>query len=158
MVKLRSADVQSCFNNFYGLITSVLIIFMFWVIYLKILDYVDEPDDTVILISVTFFSVAESQYRSWRSVTYLSSLQITSSLLLVALWIYLAKHKNLLIREKLSKTDNKYMYRSLAIIPSVYIIAIGLSFISIDVAIIFPVIRFPTWLLSKLATYTKTNV
>jgi uncharacterized membrane protein len=114
----RSGDVQTFFSNLYGLITSFFVIFMLWVIYLKILDYIDEPDDKVVSISLTFFilvlltpvfAVAESQYRSWQSVMYLSILQITNSLLLVALWIYLAKHKNLLIRERLSKTDNKYM-------------------------------------------------
>lgn len=155
------AHGQNFFNNLYGLITSFVVIFMFWLIYLKILDYVDEPDDRVILISLTFFilvlltpvfAVAESQFRSWQSVTYLSILQITNSLLLVVLWIYLAKHKNLLIREQLSKIDNKYMYSTLAIIPSVYIIAIGISFISINVAVIFPVIMLPILLLSKHAT------
>jgi hypothetical protein len=43
-----------------------------------------------------------------------------------------------------SITDNRYMYSRLAIIPCLYIITIGIAFfISVKIAVVFPVIIVP---------------
>ncbi|MCC2647438.1 MAG: hypothetical protein K0R16_241, partial [Nitrososphaeraceae archaeon] len=45
---------------------------------------------------------------------------------------------------ELKKNDNRYMYSILSVIPSLYAISIGIAFINIQMAIIFPVIMVPT--------------
>ena len=65
---------------------------------------------------------------------------------MIFLWWYLAKSKNLQSKE-LDINMKKKMYIRLSIIPSLYVISIGLSFISFNVAIIFPVIMIPVLIL-----------
>jgi hypothetical protein len=45
---------------------------------------------------------------------------------------------------RIKKNDNRYMYSILSVIPSLYAISIGIAFINIQMAIIFPVIMVPT--------------
>ena len=45
---------------------------------------------------------------------------------------------------RIKKNDNRYMYSILSVIPALYAISIGIAFINIQVAIIFPVIMVPT--------------
>ena len=65
---------------------------------------------------------------------------------MIFLWWYLAKSKNLQSKE-LHFDIEKKMYIRLSVIPSLYVISIGLSFISFNVAIIFPVIMIPVLIL-----------
>jgi uncharacterized membrane protein len=68
------------------------VIFIFWVLYTKVLDYSKEPDEIVVLISSAFFilillvpvfSLAEFQYENLQSVISLAVLQIINGLLLI---------------------------------------------------------------------------
>ena len=153
--QLNTNEVQNFLDNLYGLISSFFVIIVFWVIYTKILDYLKESNEIVVWVSLTFFilvlltpvfSVALFQYQVQPSITSLASLQIVNGILLVLLWIYLLRHRNMMTIE-LKKNDNRYMYSILSVIPSLYAISIGIAFINIQMAIIFPVIMVPTMML-----------
>jgi hypothetical protein len=66
-----------------------------------------------------------------------------NSMMLILLWWLLGKNKDLQSKE-LDNSIKKKMYTRLAIIPSLYVISIGLSFFNIDLAVIFPVIMIPS--------------
>lgn len=150
--QLNADEVQNFLDNLYGLISSFFVIIVFWVIYTKILDHLKESNEIVVWVSLTFFilvlltpvfSVALFQYQVQPSITSLASLQIVNGILLVLLWMYLLRHRYMMTIE-LKKNHNRYMYSILSVIPSVYAISIGIAFINIQVAIIFPVIMLPT--------------
>lgn len=150
--QLNADEVENFLDNLYGLISSFFVIIVFWVIYTKILDHLKESNEIVVWVSLTFFilvlltpvfSVALFQYQVQPSITSLASLQIVNGILLVLLWMYLLRHRNMMTIE-LKKNHNRYMYSILSVIPSVYAISIGIAFINIQVAIIFPVIMLPT--------------
>lgn len=150
--QLNTDEVQNFLDNLYGLISSFFVIIVFWVIYTKILDHLKESNEIVVWVSLTFFilvlltpvfSVALFQYQVQPSITSLASLQIVNGILLVLLWMYLLRHRNMMTIE-LKKNHNRYMYSILSVIPSVYAISIGIAFINIQMAIIFPVIMVPT--------------
>jgi len=150
--QLNADEVENFLDNLYGLISSFFVIIVFWVIYTKILDHLKESNEIVVWVSLTFFilvlltpvfSVALFQYQVQPSITSLASLQIVNGILLVLLWMYLLRHRNMMTIE-LKKNDNRYMYSILSVIPSLYAISIGIAFINIQMAIIFPVIMVPT--------------
>lgn len=150
--QLNTDEVQNFLDNLYGLISSFFVIIVFWVIYTKILDHLKESNEIVVWVSLTFFilvlltpvfSVALFQYEVQPSITSLASLQIVNGILLVLLWMYLLRHRNMMTIE-LKKNHNRYMYSILSVIPSVYAISIGIAFINIQMAIIFPLIMVPT--------------
>ena len=157
--KLSDVEIQSFVDNVYGLISSFFVISIFWVLYTKILDYMREPDEIVILTSLVFFilvllipvfTLAQFQYGNLRSVESLALLQIINGLLLILLWTYLLRHKKSLMtqEEELSMTDKRYMYSRLALIPCLYIIAIAIAlFVGIRIATIFPIIIVPAMIL-----------
>jgi uncharacterized membrane protein len=153
--ELSGVEAQSFVNNVYGLISSFFMISIFWVLYTKILDYMRQPDELVILTSLVFFilvllipvfTLAQFQYQTLQSVASLALLQIINGLLLILLWMYLLRQRKGLMtqEEELSTTDKKYMYTRLALIPCLFIITIAIAlFIGIRVAIIFPVLIVP---------------
>jgi hypothetical protein len=118
-------------------------------------DYLKYPTEIINLILITFFvlilitpitTVAELQYRTWEAVAVLSLIQVFNSMMLMLLWWYLGKSKNLQ-RKEIDNSIRKKMYIRLTIIPSLYVISIGLSFISFNVAIIFPIVMIPSLIL-----------
>ncbi len=150
--QLNTDEVEDFLDNLYGLISSFFVIIVFWVIYTKILDHLKESNEIVVWVSLTFFilvlltpvfSVALFQYKVQPSITSLASLQIVNGILLVLLWMYLLRHRNMMTIE-LKKNHNRYMYSILSVIPSVYAISIGIALINIQMAIIFPVVMVPT--------------
>lgn len=153
--KLSGVELQSFLNNVYGLISSFSAISVFWLLYTKILDYMKEVDDVVILLSLIFFilvllipvfSLAQFQYRNLQSVISLALLQIINGLLLLSIWTYIIKHrKKLMIEGGLNTSDDRYMYSRLVIIPCIYLVTIAIAFfLSIYLASTFPVIIIPT--------------
>jgi uncharacterized membrane protein len=143
------------FYNLYGQISSFIVISIFWIYSMYYFDYLKYPNEIITLISITFFvlilvtpiaTVGELQYRSWEAVTALSLLQIFNSMMMIFLWWYLGKNKNLQSKE-LDAGTRKKMYIDMSIIPSLYVISIGLSFINFNVAVFFPVIMIPTLIL-----------
>jgi uncharacterized membrane protein len=161
--KLAGVELQSFLDNIYGLISSFSAISIFWVLYTKILDYVREIDDIVVVTSLMFFilvllipvfSLAQFQYRNLQSVVYLALLQIINGSLLLLLWTYLVKHrKKLMIKREegggeLNTNDDMYMYSRLAIIPCIYLLTIAIAFfVSIQVGAAFPVTIVPATIL-----------
>ena len=156
--RLVGVEVESFFDNAFGLISSFPVIFIFWVLYTKILDFMKEPDEIVVLISLAFFisillvpvfSLAEFQYENLQSVILLAMLQIINSLLLILLWTYLVRHgRRLMAQEEVNITTKRYMYSRFALIPSLYIITIAIALIfSVKAATIFPIIVIPSMLL-----------
>ena len=156
--RLVGVEVESFFDNAFGLISSFPVIFIFWVLYTKILDFMKEPDEIVVLISLAFFisillvpvfSLAEFQYENLQSVILLAMLQIINSLLLILLWTYLVRHgRRLMVQEEVNTTIKRYMYSRFALIPSLYIITIAIALIfSVKAATIFPIIVIPSMLL-----------
>ena len=148
-------ELEDFFYNVYGLISSFMVISIFWLFSINFFDYLKEPDEITTLILMTFFvmvlitpisTVAELQNRTWQAVVGLSLLQVVNSIMLMLVWWYLGKHKNLQSKE-LDNSIKKKMYISLTIIPSLYMISIGLSFFNFDVAVIFPVFMIPILIL-----------
>ena len=148
-------EFKDFFYNLYGLISSFMVISVFWLFSMNFFDYLKDPDEIITLILMTFFvliliapitTVAELRYRTWEAVAGLSLLQVVNSMMLMLLWWYLGKNKNLQSKE-LDNSIRKKMYIRLAIIPSLYLISIGLSFFNFDVAVIFPVIMIPSSIL-----------
>jgi hypothetical protein len=68
-------------------------------------------------------------------------------MMLMLLWWILGNRKNLQAKDLDNRTRKK-MFIDLAIIPSLYVISTGLSFLSFDVAVIFPVIMIPSLILA----------
>ena len=148
-------ELEDFFYNLYGLISSFMVISVFWLFSINLFDYLKEPDEVTALILMTFYvvvlitpiiTVAELQNRTWQAVTVLSLLQVVNSIMLMLLWWYLGKNKNLQSKE-LDNSIKKKVYIRLAIIPSLYLISIGLSFFNFDLAVIFPVIMIPSLVL-----------
>jgi uncharacterized membrane protein len=148
-------ELENFFYNLYGLISSFMVISVFWLFSINFFDYLKEPDEVITLILITFFvmvlitpitTVAELQNRTWQAVTVLSFLQVVNSIMLMLLWWYLGKNKNLQSKE-LDNRIKKKVYIRLAIIPSLYVISIRLSFFNFDLAVIFPVIMIPSLIL-----------
>ena len=132
-----------------------MVISVFWLFSINFFDYLKEPDEVITLILMAFYvvvlitpitTVAELQNRAWQAVTVLSLLQVVNSIMLMLLWWYLGKNKNLQSKE-LDNHIKKKVYTRLAIIPSLYVISIGLSFFNFDLAVIFPVIMIPSLIL-----------
>ena len=78
-------ELESFYDNLYGMVSSFFVIFVFWMLYMKILDHLTEPDDIVILTSLVFFlfilvipvfTLAQVQYESASAVVFLSLLMI----------------------------------------------------------------------------------
>ena len=123
-------------------------------------DYLRYTNEIISLVSIIFFvliiitpisTVGELQYKTWRAVAGLSFLQVFNSLIMIFMWWYLGKNENLQSKE-LDDVIKKKMYIRLSIIPSLYVISIGLSFINFNVAIIFPVIMIPSLILVAKAS------
>jgi uncharacterized membrane protein len=159
--KLSGVELQSFLDNVYGLISSFSAISVFWLLYTKILDYMKEVDDVVILLSLIFFilvllipvfSLAQFQYRNLQSVISLALLQIINGLILLSVWTYIIKHrKKLMIEGGLNTSDDRYMYSRLVIIPSIYLVTIAIAFfLSIYLALSIQV-RLVRILLSKMS-------
>ena len=145
-------ETRDFFINLYGLISSFVVISIFWLSSMNFFDYLKYPNEYITLILIIFFvliiitpvtTVAELQYGTWEAVAGLSLLQILNSLMLMLLWWQLGKNKDLQSKE-LDNSTKKKTYIRLAIIPSLYIISIGISFFNFDVAVIFPVLMIPT--------------
>jgi uncharacterized membrane protein len=148
-------ELEDFFYNLYGLISSFIVISIFWTFSMNFFDYLKYPTEIINLILITFFvlilitpitTVAELQYRTWEAVAVLSLIQVFNSMMLMLLWWYLGKSKNLQ-RKEIDNSIRKKMYIRLTIIPSLYVISIGLSFISFNVAIIFPIVMIPSLIL-----------
>jgi uncharacterized membrane protein len=148
-------ELEDFFYNLYGLISSFIVISIFWTFSMNFFDYLKYPTEIINLILITFFvlilitpitTVAELQYRTWKAVAVLSLIQVFNSMMLMLLWWYLGKSKNLQ-RKEIDNSIRKKMYIRLTIIPSLYVISIGLSFISFNVAIIFPIVMIPSLIL-----------
>jgi uncharacterized membrane protein len=148
-------ELKDFFYNLYGLISSFMVISVFWLFSMYFFDYLKEPDEIITLLLLTFFvlilitpitTVAELQNRTWQAVTALSLLQVVNSMMLMILWWYLGKNKNLQSKE-LENSIKKKVYIRQAIIPSLYVISIGLSFLNFDIAVIFPVVMIPSLIL-----------
>jgi uncharacterized membrane protein YwzB len=113
-----------------------MVISIFWNFSLNFFDYLKNPSETITLILITFFllilvtpitSIIELQYRTGEAVTVQALLQIVNSILLMVLWWYLDRSKNLQSKE-LDKFIKKKAYIRLTVIPSLYAISIALSF------------------------------
>ena len=145
-------ETRDFFNNLYGLISSFVVISIFWLSSMNFLDYLKYPNEIIVPIFITFFvliiitpvtTVAELQYGTWEAVAGLSLLQVMNSMMLMLLWWLLGKNKDLQSKE-LDNSIKKKMYTRLTIIPSLYVISIGLSFFNFNLAVIFPVIMIPS--------------
>jgi uncharacterized membrane protein len=148
-------ELKDFYYNLYGLISSFIVISIYWIFSMYFFDYLKYPNEIITLTSITFFvlilitpitTVGELEYRTWEAVAALSLLQIFNSLIMIFLWWYLGLNKSLQSKE-LDTGTKKKMYIRLSIIPSLYAISIGLSFISFNVAIFFPVIMLPALIL-----------
>lgn len=146
-------ELNSFFDNLYGMVASFFVIFVFWVLYMKILDHLKESDDIVVMTSLVFFililvtpvfTLAQAQYESVSAVVFLSVLMILTDLILIFLWKYINK-KSLTVDN--GKRELKSIHNMFFVIPTLYTLSILSAFYSIKVSIILPVVMIPTLLL-----------
>ncbi len=146
-------ELDSFFDNLFGMVSSFFVIFVFWILYMKILDHLTEPDDIIILTSLVFFllilvtpvfTLAQVQYESAPAVVFLSLLMILTDLILIFLWKYMQK-KSLRVDDR--KREFKSIRNIFFVIPTLYTISIPVAFYSIKLSIIMPVVMIPTLLL-----------
>ena len=146
-------ELNSFFDNLYGMVASFFVIFVFWVLYMKILDHLKEPDDIVVMTSLVFFililvtpvfTLAQVQYESVSAVVFLSVLMILTDLILIFLWKYINK-KSLTVDN--GKRELKSIHNMFFVIPTLYTLSILSALYSIKVSIILPVVMIPTLLL-----------
>jgi uncharacterized membrane protein len=146
-------ELESFFDNLFGMVSSFFVIFVFWILYMKILDHLTEPDDIIILTSLVFFllilvtpvfTLAQVQYESAPAVVFLSLLMILTDLILIFLWKYMQK-KSLRVENR--KREFKSIRNIFFVIPTLYTISILVAFYSIKLSIILPVVMIPTLLL-----------
>ena len=163
--QVNQDELKDFYYNLYGLISSFMVISVFWIFSMNFFEYLKDPDELITLISITFFvlilvtpitTVAELQYKTWQSVAVLALLQVINSMLLIVLWWYLGGHRNLQSKE-LDRLIKKKMYTRLTIIPSLYVISIVLSFINFNVAVIFPVTMIPSLIIVARIFNVKKN-
>ena len=163
--QVNQDELKDFYYNIYGLISSFMVISVFWIFSMNFFDYLKDPDELITIISITFFvvilvtpitTVAELKHKTWQSVTVLAFLQVVNSMLLISLWWYLGRHKNLQSKE-LDRFIKKKTYTRLTIIPSLYVISIALSFINFNVAVIFPVTMIPSLIIFAKIFNVKKN-
>jgi len=156
-------EIKNFFYTLFGLISSFVVISVFWVFSMYFFDYLKQPTETITLVLIAFFvlilitpitTVAELQYRTWEGVAVLSLLQVFNSIMLILLWWMLARARNLQIKE-LDSTTMKKMYISLGVIPSLYVISTVISFFNFDAGVIFPVVMIPALILVTKAHKRK---
>ena len=133
--------MKDFFYNIYGLISSFAVMSVFWVYSMYFFEYLKYPTEIVTLIAIVFCvlilitpttTVDELQYRNWQGVVVLSILQIFNSMMSMLLWWFVGNRKNLQAKEIDNRTKKK-MFINLTIIPSLYVISIGLSFVNFNV-------------------------
>ena len=146
-------ELDSFFDNLFGMVSSFFVIFVFWLLYMKILDHLTVPDDLVILTSLIFFifilvtpvfTLAQVQYESASAVVFLSILMIITDLILIFLWKYI--HKKSLSIDHGSR-EVRSIHNIFLVIPILYLMSILLTFYSIKLSIILPVVMIPTLIL-----------
>ena len=149
-------EVDSFFDNLFGMVSSFFVIFVFWILYMKILDHLTVPDDVVILTSLLFFililvtpvfTLAQVQYESTSSVIFLSILMIITDFILVFIWKYI--HKKSLSVDR-GRREVKSIHNIFLVIPTLYTLSILLAFYNIKLSIIFPVVMIPALLLMNI--------
>ncbi|ALI36191.1 hypothetical protein NMY3_01989 [Candidatus Nitrosocosmicus oleophilus] len=149
-------EVDSFFDNLFGMVSSFFVIFVFWILYMKILDHLTVPDDVVILTSLLFFililvtpvfTLAQVQYESTSSVIFLSILMIITDFILVFIWKYI--HKKPLSVDR-GQREVKSIHNIFLVIPTLYTLSILLAFYNIKLSIIFPVVMIPALLLMNI--------
>ena len=91
-------ELDSFYDTLYGMVSSFFVIFVFWMLYMKILDHLTVPDDIVILTSLVFFlfilvipvfTLAQVQYQSASAVVFLSLIMVLTDMILIFLWKYI---------------------------------------------------------------------
>ncbi len=146
-------ELDSFFDNLFGMVSSFFVIFVFWLLYMKILDHLTVPDDLVILTSLIFFifilvtpvfTLAQVQYESASAVVFLSILMIITDLILIFLWKYMHK-KSLSVDH--GTREVRSIHNIFLVIPILYIMSILLTFYSVKLSIILPVVMIPTLIL-----------
>ena len=146
-------ELDSFFDNLFGMVSSFFVIFVFWLLYMKILDHLTVPDDLVILTSLIFFifilvtpvfTLAQVQYQSASAVVFLSILMIITDLILIFLWKYM--HKKSLSIDHGSR-EVRSIHNIFLVIPILYLMSILLTFYSVKLSIILPVVMIPTLIL-----------
>jgi uncharacterized membrane protein len=146
-------ELDSFFDNLFGMVSSFFVIFVFWILYMKILDHLTVPDDLVILTSLVFFililvtpvfTLAQVQYESSSAVVFLSILMIITDLILIFLWEYIQK-KSLSVDR--GRKEVKSIHNIFFVILTLYAMSILLAFYSVKLSIILPVVMIPTLIL-----------
>ena len=148
-------ELDSFYDTLYGMVSSFFVIFVFWMLYMKILDHLTLPDDIVILTSLVFFlfilvipvfTLAQVQYQSASAVGFLSLIMVLTDMILIFLWKYI-HNKSLSVDH--GNRELRSIHNIFFVIPTLYIISILLTFYSIKLSIILPIVMIPTLLLLK---------
>ena len=110
-------ELEDFLYNLYGLISSFMVISIFWLFSMYFFDYLNDPTEIITLILINFFvlilitpitTVAELQNRNWEAVALLSLLQVVNSMMLMLLWWLLGKNKNLQIKKSTTALRKKF--------------------------------------------------
>lgn len=162
--QLDQYELESFFDNLFGMVASFVVIFLFWIFYMKILDYLKEPNDIVILASLIFFvlililpvfTLAQAQYENVLAVTTLSLLVIAIDLILIFIWKYIQKRSVII---QFDKKEIKSIHTIFFIILSLYTISIMVSVYDIKASVLFPVIMIPILLLLNSRLRRRSSI
>ena len=105
-------ELEDFLYNLYGLISSFVVIYIFWVFSMYFFDYLKYPTEIITLILIIFFvlilitpitTVAELQYRNWEAVALLSLLQVFNSMMLLPI-VVASKERTKIYKSKKSTT------------------------------------------------------
>ena len=162
--QLDQYELESFFDNLFGMVASFVVIFLFWIFYMKILDYLKEPNDIVILASLVFFvlililpvfTLAQAQYENVLAVTTLSLLVIAIDLILIFIWKYIQKRSVII---QFDKKEIKSIHTIFFVILSLYTISIMVSVYDIKASVLFPVIMIPILLLLNSRLRRRSSI
>lgn len=147
---------QVFFATLVAYVNSFIVVFLFWVTFTILLDYIKQLDDVVISLSLIFLilvtltpvgNVAFHQDKTTRSLVFISFVEISAGLLLILILFYVGKGK------VMHNPDSRGTLLGFCVIPSVYAISLIVSIFNFTIASIIPLSIVPLFVILRLRTH-----
>jgi uncharacterized membrane protein len=145
---------ESLLPNIIHYIISFIVVGTYWVAYHRTVEYIKSVNLTLIWINliflffislVAYFTGLLTLYDNYRIVViYFASILSAAGFTLCVLWWYATHNRQLVDKDMDSHIIRYYQMRSLAA-PLIFLISIGISFISVEGANYFWLIMFPVY-------------
>ena len=144
---------QLFFGTLVAYVNSFIVVFIFWVTFTNLIDYIKQLDDIVVSLSLIFLilvtltpvgNVAFHQQRNEKSLVFISFIEISAGSLLIWILFYVAKSR------VFSNPDARLTLINLCVIPSVYAISLVVSFFNFTVAQMLPFSIIPLFIIIRV--------